>query len=257
MPGGGQRARLRLPVADDTGHEQVRVVEGRAVGVRERVAEFAALVDRARGLGGHMAGHPAGEGELPEQPLHAGPVPRHVRVGLAVASLQPGVGKDRRPAVPRPPHAQRVESANLDHPVEVGVHEVQAGRGAPVAEQPGLDVRGLQGLAQQRVGHEVDLADREIVGGAPVRVQGAQFLVGEGGGLGVGGVGHGDSGRRRRLPARAPVVDRWPVCVECQRISWIAAIRHAAGWCRPPSVLVRCRRGQGPIGPSAYGPGGR
>ena len=67
MPAGRQRAGLRLAVADDAHHDQVRVVERGAVRVRQRVAELAALVDRARRLRRDVAGHAAGEGELAEQ----------------------------------------------------------------------------------------------------------------------------------------------------------------------------------------------
>ena len=48
MPRGGQRAGLRLAVADDAGDDQIGVVERGAEGVAERVAELAAFVDRAR-----------------------------------------------------------------------------------------------------------------------------------------------------------------------------------------------------------------
>ena len=70
MPAGGQRAGLRLAVADHAADQQVGVVERRAVGVQQAVAQLAALVDRARGLGRDVAGDPAREGELPKQPLH-------------------------------------------------------------------------------------------------------------------------------------------------------------------------------------------
>ncbi|CAM5598775.1 hypothetical protein SCYAM73S_07694 [Streptomyces cyaneofuscatus] len=70
VPGRGERPSLRLAVADHAGDEEVRVVEGGAVGVGEGVAEFAALVDGAGGLRGDVAGHAAGEGELLEQPSH-------------------------------------------------------------------------------------------------------------------------------------------------------------------------------------------
>ena len=71
VPGRGERPGLRLAVADHTGDEQLRVVERRAVGMGQGVAQLAALMDRARGLRRDMAGHPAGERELPEQPGHA------------------------------------------------------------------------------------------------------------------------------------------------------------------------------------------
>ncbi len=45
MPARCQRSGLRFAVADDTGHDQIGVVEGRSVGMREGVAEFAAFVN--------------------------------------------------------------------------------------------------------------------------------------------------------------------------------------------------------------------
>ena len=61
MPAGGQRPGLRLAVAHDAGHDQVGVVEGRAVGVRQGVAQFTAFVDRAGRFRGDVAGDAAGE----------------------------------------------------------------------------------------------------------------------------------------------------------------------------------------------------
>ena len=67
VPARGERAGLGLAVADHAGDQQVGVVERGAVGVRERVAELAALVDRARRLRRDVARDAAGERELPEQ----------------------------------------------------------------------------------------------------------------------------------------------------------------------------------------------
>ena len=67
MPARRQRARLRLAVADDADDDEVGIVEGRAERVDERVAELAALVDRAGRLRSRMARDAAGERELPEQ----------------------------------------------------------------------------------------------------------------------------------------------------------------------------------------------
>ena len=71
VPARGQRAGLGLAVADHAGHQQAGIVERRAEGVRERVAQLAPFVDRAGRLRGHVAGDSAGKGELREQPLHA------------------------------------------------------------------------------------------------------------------------------------------------------------------------------------------
>lgn len=79
----------------------------------------------------------------------------------------------------RSPHAQRFEVTGFDGAVKVGVDEVEAGRRSPVAEQARLDVGGSQGLGEQRIGHEVDLAHGKVVRGPPVGVQGAQFVVGQ------------------------------------------------------------------------------
>jgi hypothetical protein len=69
-----------------------------------------------------------------------------------------------------------VEVVFLDCPVEVHVDEVQPWRRAPVAEQPGLDVLGREGLAKQGIVQEIDLADGEIVCRPPVRIDGAELV---------------------------------------------------------------------------------
>jgi hypothetical protein len=74
---------------------------------------------------------------------------------------------------------------NVDHvqvvlaydTVQVHVDEILPGGGAPVPEQHPLDVRELQRLAQQRVIEQVELADRQIVGRAPVTVDPVQQLL--------------------------------------------------------------------------------
>ena len=48
MPAGCERSRFCFAVADDGGDDEVGVVEGRAEGVRQRIAKLAALMDRAR-----------------------------------------------------------------------------------------------------------------------------------------------------------------------------------------------------------------
>jgi hypothetical protein len=70
-----------------------------------------------------------------------------------------------------------VQVVLVDHPVQVDVDEVQTGRRAPMAQEPRLDVLLGQRLLEQRVVVEIDLADRQVVGGAPVRVDQRPFLV--------------------------------------------------------------------------------
>ena len=54
--------------------------------------------------------------------------------------------------------------------IEVGVDEVEPGSGAEVAEESRLDVLGHKRFPEERVVQQVHLPDREVVGGAPVRV---------------------------------------------------------------------------------------
>ena len=161
---------FRLAVADDAGDDQIGIVERRAIGVRQRIAKLAALVDRARRLRRDVARDPAGKRKLREQPLHPGLVLRDVRVDLAVGPLEIGVRDQRRPAMPGAGDVDHVEVVFLDQPVQVDVEEIEARRRSPMPEQPRLDVLFGQRLLQQRVVVEIDLADRQIVRGAPVRV---------------------------------------------------------------------------------------
>src|SRR5262245_2986431 len=80
MPARRQRSSFRLAVADDAGNDQIGVVEGRSVGVRDGIAEFTALVYRTGRLRRHVARDAAGERELGEQALQPLLVPRGERI---------------------------------------------------------------------------------------------------------------------------------------------------------------------------------
>ena len=165
MPGRRQRPGLGLAVADDAGDDQIGIVEGGAEGVRRARS-------RARRPRGSSRASPAPRGWGSRRGRRTGVNSRcmpsascgHVGVDLAVGALEPGVGDQRRAAVPGAGHVDHVEVARDDRAVEVGVDEVQPRRRAPVPEQPRLDVLGRQRLAQQRVVEQVDLPDRQVVG---------------------------------------------------------------------------------------------
>ncbi len=180
MPARGQGAGFRLAIADDAGHQQVGIVECRAIRMRQRITELAAFVDGARRLRRRVAGNAAGKGKLREQLLHSRLVLRDVRVQLAVGALQIGVGHQTRSAVAGPGDIDHVEVILRDDPVEVHIDEVQSRRGTPVAQQPRLHMFELQRILQQRVVVEVNLADRQIVGGPPIGVHLPQQIAGEG-----------------------------------------------------------------------------
>ena len=179
LPGGGQRPGLGLAVADDAGDDQAGIVERGPERVAEGVAELAALVDRPGRGGRDVAGDTAGERELGEQLLQPRLVLADVRVDLAVGALQVGVADQRRAAVTRAGDVEHVQVEFLDDPVQVDVDEVLPRRRAPVPDHQRLHVRQLQRPFQQRVVVEVELADRQVVGGPPVRIHPAQQLGGE------------------------------------------------------------------------------
>ena len=80
MPARRQRSGLGLAVADNTGDDQIRIVERGAIGVREGIAKLAALMDGAWGFGCDVTGNAARERELREQALHPLLVAGDVRV---------------------------------------------------------------------------------------------------------------------------------------------------------------------------------
>ncbi len=82
---------LRFTIADDTGNDQIGIVEGGAISVRQRIAKLAAFVDRARCLGRDMARDTAWPGELSKQPVHAVPAALNRRKMLGVGAFEIGV----------------------------------------------------------------------------------------------------------------------------------------------------------------------
>src|SRR5262249_55198758 len=99
MPARRERSGFRLAVTDHAGDDQVGIVVGRSVCVRDCVSEFSALVDRAWRLRSHVARNTTRKRELGEGPLHALLILRDVRVNFGISSLKVGVGYQARPAV--------------------------------------------------------------------------------------------------------------------------------------------------------------
>ena len=113
MPGGRQRSGFGFAVADDAGDDEIGIVEHRPISMRQRIAEFAAFVDRSRRLRGGMARNAAGKGELPEQAAHARLILRNIGIELAIGALEPGVGDDARRAMTRARDEQDVQCPAL------------------------------------------------------------------------------------------------------------------------------------------------
>jgi hypothetical protein len=122
----------------------------------------------------HVARNSARKRELLEQLFQPGFVLGDIGVDLTPGALQVHVADDRRATVAGSGDVEHIEVVRLDDPVQVHVDEVLPGRRAPMADHQRLHVRERQRLAQQRVVVEVDLADGDVVGGAPVRVHARQ-----------------------------------------------------------------------------------
>src|SRR6185437_5883737 len=146
VPARGQRTGLRLAVADDTGDGEIRIVEYRAEGVTQRIAELASLVDGAGCLRGHVARDAAGEGELLEEFAHPLLVPRDVGIALGVAPLEIGVADERRPAVARARDVDHLQVVLADDPVEMHIDEVLSRSRTPMPEEAWLDVARFERL---------------------------------------------------------------------------------------------------------------
>ncbi len=88
LPGTGQRPRLGLAIAHHRSDDQVGIVEGCAKGMRQDIAEFAALVNGAGRGHADMARDAAWRRKLAKQVAH----PRHVLgdfgIDLGIGALQ-------------------------------------------------------------------------------------------------------------------------------------------------------------------------
>jgi hypothetical protein len=65
-------------------------------------------------------------------------------------------------------------------PVQVRIQEIQSRRGAPMSEQSWLHMLEREGLGEQWVVQQIDLAYAQIVGGTPPGVHTLQLDIGQG-----------------------------------------------------------------------------
>ena len=178
LPSAFERPGFRLAVADYARDYQVGIVERGAERMHQRIAELAAFVDRSRNVRTRMTRHSARRRELAEQQAQPFDVLGNPRVDLGVRALEISMRHDRRTAVPRPGNINDVGVVLANQPVEMRVNKILSRRSPPMPQQARLDVLGAQRLAQQRIRHQVDLADGQVVGGSPVRVDKRKLLVG-------------------------------------------------------------------------------
>ena len=121
VPGSGQRSGFGLAVADDGRDDQVGIVEGRAAGVRQHVAEFAAFMNRARRFGSAVTADAARKGKLLEELPQSAHIFALVGVDLRVGALQIDRAEHAGSTMPRPGNKDHVEVVLLDQPVQMSV----------------------------------------------------------------------------------------------------------------------------------------
>ena len=140
MPGGGQRTGFGFPIANHYGDQQVGIVVRGAKGMRDAVAQLAALMNGPGCFRRAVTADAAGEGKLLEELAHPCLILALVGVNLRIGALEVGWRQHAGRAVPWPGHEDRVQIILFDQPVEMDVNEAQTRTCAPVAEQPLLDM---------------------------------------------------------------------------------------------------------------------
>ena len=170
VPARGQRASLGFAVADDTGDNQVRIVERGSISVGQRIAELAAFVDRPWRFRRDVTWNAVGPGELAEQPLHPVPATIDIRVDLGIGSLQVGVRHQARAAMARTDNADHVQVIQLDQAIEMDVDEIQPRRRAPMAKQARFEVFQPKRNLKKRIVLQIDLPDGQVVCRTPIGV---------------------------------------------------------------------------------------
>ena len=111
----------------------------------QRIAQFAAFMDRAGRFRRDVAGNPVGPGKLAEQPLQSVPAALDRWIALRVRTFEIAVRHDARTAVARTDDVDHVQIIVFDQPIEMDVKEIQSCRRSPMPEQPRLDMFELEG----------------------------------------------------------------------------------------------------------------
>ena len=101
--------------------------------MRNGITQLAALVDGTRRFRSAVARNTTREGELLEHLLHTFLVLADIRIYLAVASVQIGVGDQEVAAMSRAGKKDHIQIIALDGTVAVHIHKVLARNGSPVS----------------------------------------------------------------------------------------------------------------------------
>src|SRR6516165_2955574 len=104
-----------------------------------------------------MTGNPSRKRKLCKQALHTCLVGRDVWIHFAVCPFEISIGDQRWAAMAWASDINHVEIIFLDDPVQMNVDEIQSWRGAPMPQEPRLDVILGQRSPEQWIVVKVDL----------------------------------------------------------------------------------------------------
>src|SRR5271165_1962 len=142
MPGSREGAGFRFAVTDDSRDNQVRIVVRGAARMGQHIAQFPALVDRARRFGSAVAADAPGKRKLLKELPQTFEVFALVGIHLGVGSFEVTRSKNAGSTMSRPSKKNHIKIVFLDQPVQVNVDKRQTRTRSPVPEQPVLDVLG-------------------------------------------------------------------------------------------------------------------
>ena len=109
------------------------IIEGRAEGVHQRIAQFPALVYGAGHVRAAVAAHTARRGEFAKEQTHPGNILSDFGMDLRVSALEIALRDQSGPAVAG---AGNIDDAGVlfaDEPIQMHVDKILARRRAPVA----------------------------------------------------------------------------------------------------------------------------
>ena len=117
-----------------------------------------------------MAGNSPGKRKLKEELSQSGFILTDIGIDFAICAFEVRVTHNRRAPVPGTGNVNHVEVVLLDDTVQMRIDEILSGSRPPVSEQHVLDICESQRPFQQRIVVQINLTDREVICGAPVRI---------------------------------------------------------------------------------------
>jgi hypothetical protein len=78
-----------------------------------------------------------------------------------------------------PDNIDNVEIIACDDPIEMDTEHVEPRRGAPMPEQAWFDMLAAKRFFEERIVHQVNLADRQIIECSPISIHSLKLVSGQ------------------------------------------------------------------------------